>query len=415
MMPKKSVAVVVSNFAIRMAGRDVPPYEVEVTRQDGEPLTMEVSAVAIRKQGRIVADLAVMRDVTARKRAEENLKGQKELIDRILSTMPNAVAVLDKDFRIVLANQALSEAFAVRRDELHGRQVDEFLPAEELRQGIAKALQGRLGETRLEFRRVVADRERILVADLFAMNKGETLLVLTDITDERDRQERLYLTDRLASVGEMASGIAHELNNPLTSVIGLSELLSEEDIPEELREDVQAINEEAQRAAVIVRNLLTFARKHPPTRQPTQINDVMQDVLKLRAYEHRVNNIEVALYLQPELPLVSVDYFQMQQVFLNVILNAENAVKDANDGGTVSISSERVDGHVRVCIADDGLGISRENMARIFDPFFTTKEVGKGTGLGLSICYGIMSQHGGRIYAESESGHGATFTIELPV
>ena len=341
MMPKKSVAIVVKNFAMRMAGRDIPPYEVEMNRRDGESIVMEISAVAIRKQDKIVADLAVLRDVTARKHAEEGVRAQKELTDRILTTMPNAVAVLDKDLRIVLANQALSETFAVSRAHLEGSPIHEILPAEELKRAIAHAPGNRKDDRRLEFRRLVADRERILVADLFPMNNTETLLVLTDITDERDTQERLYLTDRLASVGQMASGIAHELNNPLTSVIGLSELLNEEEMPDEMREDVEAIHQEAQRAAVIVRNLLAFARKHAPTRQPVQINDVLQDVLKLRNYEHRVHNIEVNLSLQSDLPLVSVDYFQMQQVFLNVIINAENAITDVRETNHHHIKQER--------------------------------------------------------------------------
>ena len=172
---------------------------------------------------------------------------------------------------------------------------------------------------------------------------------------------------------------------------------------------------EAQRAAGIVRNLLTFARKHSPVKQLSQINNVIEDVLRLRAYEQRVNNIEVSRQFASDLPEVMVDYFQMQQVFLNIIINAEYFMTQAHNRGTLTITTERLDNIVRISFADDGPGISKENLSRIFNPFFTTKEVGKGTGLGLSICHGIVAEHGGSIYARSRLGKGATFVVELPI
>jgi signal transduction histidine kinase len=172
---------------------------------------------------------------------------------------------------------------------------------------------------------------------------------------------------------------------------------------------------EAQRAAAIVKNLLTFARKHTPVKQLSQVNAVIEDVLRLRAYEQKVNNIEVDKRLATDLPEIMVDNFQMQQAFLNIIVNAEFAMLEAHGKGKLTITTERVNGVIKVTFTDDGPGISKENMKRLFSPFFTTKEVGKGTGLGLSICHGIVSEHGGRIYAESELGRGATFVVELPL
>jgi signal transduction histidine kinase len=240
------------------------------------------------------------------------------------------------------------------------------------------------------------------------------LLIFTDITIAMDRQDRLYLTDRLASVGQMASGIAHELNNPLASIVGLSELLTEEDLPDSVREDVKIINSEGLRAAGVVKNMLSFASIHTPTKQPVQMNQVIEDILKLRAYHWRINNIAVETDLDPELPNVMADYFQMQQVFLNIVLNAEQSMTESHGKGTLKITSGMVDGLVIFSFRDDGTGIAPQNIGRIFDPFFTTKEVGSGTGLGLSICYGIVTSHGGRIYARSEIGQGATFVVELP-
>ena len=213
----------------------------------------------------------------------------------------------------------------------------------------------------------------------------------------------------------MAAGAAHELNNPLTSIIGFSELLMEKDVPDDIREDLGLINREAQRAVSVTRNLLTFAGKHAPARELTQINNILDDVLRLRIYEHKASNIEVERQLAPDLPEVMVDYFQMQQVFMNIIINAEYFMINAHNRGTLTITTKEEKETVVILFTDDGPGIPPENLGRIFDPFFTTKEAGKGTGLGLSICHGIVSDYGGRIYATSRPGHGATIGVELPV
>jgi signal transduction histidine kinase len=164
-----------------------------------------------------------------------------------------------------------------------------------------------------------------------------------------------------------------------------------------------------------VKNLLTFARKHAAVKQPTKINNLIEDVLKLRAYEQKVNNIEVIKNLASDIPEIMLDYFQVQQVFLNIIINAEFFMTEAYRRGLLTITTEKIGRMVRVSFVDDGPGIPQENLNRIFDPFFTTKEVGKGTGLGLSICHGIITEHSGTIHAESPGGKGAAFIIELPI
>ena len=239
--------------------------------------------------------------------------------------------------------------------------------------------------------------------------------MLHDITEEREMQERLYLTDRLASVGEMAAGIAHELNNPLTGVVALSQLLLESSVPPEIKDDLQAISNEGQRAAAVVKNMLSFARNHTSTTESIEINTIISQVLNLRAYEHRVNNIEVITHLAANLPEIVADHFQMQQVFINIVLNAEQSMIESHGHGKLTITTEHIKNMDVITFNDDGPGIPPDVINRIFDPFFTTKEVGKGTGLGLSICYGIIATQGGRIYAKSLPGNGATFIIELPV
>ena len=222
-------------------------------------------------------------------------------------------------------------------------------------------------------------------------------------------------TDRLASLGELAAGTAHEFNNPLTSVIGLSELLMQREVPDDVREDLKIINNEAQRAANVARNLLAFGAKHAPSRQPDQMNSIIEDVLELRAYEHKQKNIDIDKRLAPDIPKITVDYFQMQQVFMNIIINAEYFMIEAHGGGTLTIASKKHNDTVRISVGDDGPGIPPENLSRIFDPFFTTKQAGKGTGLGLSICHSIVTEHGGHIYVDSQLGKGTTIFVDLPV
>ncbi len=245
--------------------------------------------------------------------------------------------------------------------------------------------------------------------------KAANVVYIRDITKRKQMEQQLIITDRLASVGELASGIAHELNNPLTSVIGFSQLLLGKDIPEDIKEDIRIVSSEAQRAAGVVKNLLTFARKHAQVKELVNINNIIGKVLELRAYEQRVSDIRVKTRFTADLPEVMADYFQLQQVFLNIVINAEHFMVEAHSKGTLTITTEKVGNVVKAFFTDDGPGIPEEDLGHLFDPFFTTKEVGKGTGLGLSICHGIITEHGGKIYARSELGKGATFTVELPI
>jgi two-component system, NtrC family, sensor kinase len=267
----------------------------------------------------------------------------------------------------------------------------------------------------LEFRYQVQDLDKIIYCVVVKMDGERTLLTFADISKEREEEEKLYLTDRLASIGEMAAGLAHELNNPLTGIIALSQLLVNSDIQEEHKEDLQSIHDESKRAASIVKNVLLFARNNTYENGQASVNEVVKDVLRLREYEEKMSNIEAVTNLEDNLPAININKYQLQQVFLNIILNAEAAIKETNRPGILTVTTERVNNHVTVMFKDNGCGIKKHIMPRIFDPFFTTKEIGKGTGLGLSICYSIVVKHGGKISVKSQVNEGSTFTIRMPI
>lgn len=228
-------------------------------------------------------------------------------------------------------------------------------------------------------------------------------------------QAQLIQSEKLAGIGEFVSGVAHELNNPLTSVMGFSELLKQTGTDPQQKRYLDMIHKSAVRCQKIVQALLSFARHHQPERKPVCVNGLVEAVIEILNYQLRTSNIEVRTKLDSALPLAMVDAHQMQQVFLNIINNARQSIEAHQPKGWIQITTEARDPNVRIAIQDSGPGIAPENLSKLFDPFFTTKEVGKGTGLGLSLCYGIVKEHGGSITPRSRPGEGATFIIELPI
>jgi two-component system, NtrC family, sensor kinase len=231
----------------------------------------------------------------------------------------------------------------------------------------------------------------------------------------KNTQAQLIQSEKLSAVGEFVAGVAHELNNPLAAVMGFSEMLRIADVGEKNRHYLDLVFKSAQRCQKIVQSLLSFARRQQPERRPVMANKLIEDVLEMVAYPLRTSNVKVITDLAEKLPPILADGHQIQQVVLNIINNARQAIEAHQGSGCITISTNGDSHLVRIVITDSGPGISPENLQRIFDPFFTTKEVGKGTGLGLSLCYGIIREHGGNIIPSSKPGEGATFTIELPV
>jgi signal transduction histidine kinase/ActR/RegA family two-component response regulator len=270
---------------------------------------------------------------------------------------------------------------------------------------------------------LTAAARRIAEGDLtgsFTLDRSDEIGVLSKTLDDmktklKSSYDLLLNSEKMALMGQVVAGIAHELNNPLTIVIGNIQLMMMRELNEKNLQSLTRIKDGADRASRIVKNLLTFAREEKPERKLTDINAVLKKALELRQYELKVSNIEVHTELANDLPETMADPHQLQQIFLNLIVNAEQAMIDAHGKGLLRLSTRHETGKILIFFADDGPGIPPQNLRRIFEPFFTTKPVGKGTGLGLSICQAIVGEHGGRIDVDSISGRGTTFVVELPV
>ncbi|MFC2060241.1 PAS domain S-box protein [Chloroflexota bacterium] len=405
-------------------GLDIINEEMVYQRKDGKKVYGMLSASLIKdKNGQVVASRSVVIDISERKKVEEQLRIAEQNFRNSLDDSPLGIRIGTVDRKLLYANKAILDIWGYGSvEELKTTPAKERYTLESYAEHEERGKRRRLGEPVPSNYESSIIRKDGKIRHLSILHKeviwnGETQIqvIYQDITEQKIMQEQLIITDRLASVGELAAGIAHELNNPLTGVIGFSDLLLQKDVPDDIREDLEVINREAKRTADVVRSMLTFARKHEARKEPVNINTIIKDVLRIRAYEQRVNNIEVKANLASDLPEVIADAFRLQQVFLNIIINAEHFMGEVHGKGILSITTERTGDVVRAAFADDGPGIAREHLGHIFDPFFTTKEVGKGTGLGLSICHGIITEEGGHTYAESKPGEGATFVVELPI
>ncbi len=374
-----------------------------------------------------VASIAAM--TVECKRAEEALRISEQHYAALVGSLADAVFQY-RDGVITWCNDSVEEVCGYTRDELVGVDARFLYPLDSNTDEINRIMRKEIAEKGRFFDTARIRRKNGQVVDIeYTVSKirgkepPELVAVVRDITErkraeaERLRMEQqLQLAGRLAAVGELAAGVAHELNNPLAAVQGFAQFLaSREDLDETVRTDVETIYSEALRASKITSNLLSFARKHNPEKKLISINDIVNRSLELHSYRLKVNNIEVATDLDPHLPKIMADFHQLQQVFVNMITNAEQAMTDARGHGALRVRTHMAGKAIRIIFADDGKGIPEENLGRIFDPFFTTKEVGKGTGLGLSICYGLVEEHGGTISVSSKFGEGAIFTIELPI
>ena len=354
----------------------------------------------------------------------QEIQRLNEATNRILDSNPAALLVLrGRDREVVTINSSCCDAFGMEKGQIEGQPLSQILDWVGLEESIRESLSSPSGEEAKVMKYPGSNKtERwymlsavpLLMEDDTA-SEDEILLVLNDVTEQRQQQERLLEHSRLASVGELAAGVAHEINNPLAAIHGLSELLQTENWPDQVSEDARKIQEAAERAAKIVQNLLSFARKSEPEKRYLDVGSIVDQALELKAHDFELENIHVGIHHSERAPLTMLDEHQMVQVLLNLFTNAEQAIKDRGGPGEITVTIRLLEDTVRISVSDDGPGIREEHLRSIFDPFFSTKEVGGGTGLGLSICYGIVREHGGEMWVESEEGFGATFHVELPV
>lgn len=402
-------------------GEPLTAFPMERIRKDGTRIFTETSGFPLRNnEGEIIGFRGVIRDITERKQAEEEYQ-------TIIRTAMDGFWLTDMRGHFLDVNEAYCKLIGYSRDELLGMSISDIEAAEKP-EHVAKRIQ-KIKEFGHDSFETVHRRKDGQIIDVeisvnyLPFQNGRLFVAIRDVTEQKKAEQekkqleqKAQLASRLASVGELASGVAHEINNPLTGVIGYAHLLlARKDISRDVRRDLEIINEGSQRVAGIVKKLLAFARQTKPEQRYVNINELIRNTLDLRAYELAASNIKVTLQLIRDMPMTIADPGQLQQVFLNLIINAETEMKIARDGGRITIKTDRINNTIRITFKDTGPGIARENLETIFDPFFTTREVGQGTGLGLSVCHGIVTEHNGKIWAESEPGKGATFIIELPL
>jgi len=397
--------------------------EAVLRRKDGSPVRVYVNCFAIRDSGgQVLQYRGLMLDITGLRNSQIELQRERDFSGKVLNHTQSLILVTGTDGVISYANRRWS-GLGFHQNQLLGRPFTELAaPArrDALRQALAAVARGQQVDN-FDLPLVRADG----ASGQFSVNlspiSGEDgsvtsiVVVMTDVTDSAMLQAKLIHSEKMAAVGQLVSGVAHEVNNPLTAILGFADLLIENpDLPESARRDLRVILQEAQRTKQIVRNLLSFARQMPPQRLPLQLNSILRRTIQLRAYDFHSHGIQVVEHLDDSLPEVIGDSHQLQQVFLNILNNAHDAVRDIGRQARIEITTAHTGSWVEVSFRDNGVGIGEPD--RIFDPFYTTKEVGKGTGLGLSICYGIVREHGGEIVSYNNlDSEGATFTLRLPV
>ncbi|MBA3553656.1 MAG: response regulator [Gemmatimonadales bacterium] len=341
---------------------------------------------------------------------DDGRRSWQEVVDAISP----AICIVDRGGRIRRANRAFANLVNAPPATLIGRPWQAFVPPEwatDLKRALDQQGAGREVELRTGERTYA-----VTAVPISSTDRSAIVLLFDDQTERRRLQDQLIQSEKMSAIGQLIAGVAHDLNNPLASVVGFADYLTEvPHVPAALREPLTVIQEEAERASNIVKNLLSFARKQENQRRPTALSPLLDATFLLLRNQLMAHRVEARIDVEPDLPIPDIEPNQIQQVFVNLINNAAQAIESAGRPGTIIVRARRWLDGVAIDFIDDGPGMSDALAAQVFEPFFTTKAEGVGTGLGLSISQGIVREHGGRIMLATEEGRGSTFTVQLPL
>jgi PAS domain S-box-containing protein len=413
---------------VREVSREASPsgHELTLHRKDGQPVYCLNTASAVRDtSGRVIRYQGALVDITERRAIEKQLHQQQEFARRLVDSFPDLIFVVDIERRYNFVSAKFKEVLGYEPAEVVGLTFGERTHVDDRPAMMAlfdDLVSGKLNFASIEVRvRHKQGEWRSLKCNFSPLfdehGKIEGAVVSgRDVTEVKRLETQLIQAEKLAAMGQMLAGVAHELNNPLTAILGASELLRErQGVDENTKRQLEMTHRQARRAARIVQNLLEFSRPASPQKMTLDLNVVIDRTLQLQDHSLRRNNVEVEFQSVPGFPLIVGDANQLIQIFLNLISNAEQAIREARPSGRIQIRLGRSGNRVSATVQDDGIGIPPEVLPKLFDPFFTTKRPGGGTGLGLSICMSIVREHGGNIEASSLPAGGAAFTVTLPI
>ncbi len=354
---------------------------------------------------------------------EDQLETAKMRYSDIIEHSADAIISIDNDQRITSWNKGAEEMLGWSREEIIGESIRKLVPEELIEMKELECIdfgmqyRGHVGNYETERLAKNGEKKLVNLTESFIRNSDDEIVgrsqILRDLTDVKMREEQIQQSERLATVGHMAAGVAHEVGNPLTAISSLVQVCQRKTDDEFLQDQLKKVREHIQRINKIVRDLVDFSRPSNMQAEDVQINEVIQSAVGLLQHDARCRDVEFELNLADDLKLVSCVPDQIHQVLVNLLLNAVDAMQGVEDP-KVTITTEQKDRHAQLTVTDIGKGIKEEHQSRIFEPFFTTKEVGSGTGLGLSVSHGIINKIGGSIRVESTYGEGTSFIIQLP-
>ncbi|MBI3406496.1 MAG: PAS domain S-box protein [Acidobacteria bacterium] len=398
--------------------------EIHLRRKDGrEVICLDTSTAIHDTAGKIVRFQGTLVDITHRREMETRLHQEREFTQRLVASFPDLIVVLDLEGRYTFVSPNIREILGFEPEELLGQKVGERSPQSDsgqMESFFQEMTSGKKGSATVDYHTFHKNGSvrlfRAAASPMYDAQGNITSMIASsrDITEYRRLADQVNQSEKLAAMGQLIAGVAHELNNPLTAILGLSELLEEKSADDATRQQLNRVHEQARRAANIVQDLLVFSRPPAPGRTPIQLNDLVIQTVREMELTLRDNHIAVDILPQTGLPYVTADGNQLVQVFVNLLHNAEQAIHEVREQGTIRIRLGHTDGSVWVTFQDDGPGIPANVLPKIFDPFFTTKRPGKGTGLGLSICLALVKQYGGTVEAQNSPGGGSVFTVRFP-